>query len=345
MPSIHDYIDAIDTWRDTLATELVEKGISAVDTEKLNTLVPKILQIGESTSYDFPEIQVTGQSIDDYIKAIDYWRDNLANILVAKGVEAIDTEKLNSLVPKVLQIESTPPAPTYDSDKIAIVLLDGNDDETDSVEYVTTVANAKSYLDNDIENRYAVHIGDNAGITTLGEKSFKDCNNLVFVTLPNSLVEIKYQSFYGCKSLKSISIPDSVTSIGQSIFYNCTSLATVKLPSNIKDVNVSMFCLCSSLASVTIPDTVAVIQMSAFSNCTSLPSTMILPKDLKRIGGYAFDSCNQLTRVDIQSNIIEIYDRAFYRCNSLTSITINKPENSISGAPWGATNATINWTG
>ena len=30
-------------------------------------------------------------------------------------------------------------------------------------------------------------------------------------------------------------------------------------------------------------------------------------------------------------------------CTSLTSITINKPEGSIKGAPWGATNATIQW--
>ena len=31
--------------------------------------------------------------------------------------------------------------------------------------------------------------------------------------------------------------------------------------------------------------------------------------------------------------------------SGLTEINIHKPEGSIEGAPWGATNATVNWLG
>jgi hypothetical protein len=43
MPSIHEYINEIDKWRDILADELNEIKIYASREEKLNTLVPKVL--------------------------------------------------------------------------------------------------------------------------------------------------------------------------------------------------------------------------------------------------------------------------------------------------------------
>lgn len=48
MTTIADYLTALDQWRDQLAANLAKKGVSADETEKLNTLVPKVLQIPSS---------------------------------------------------------------------------------------------------------------------------------------------------------------------------------------------------------------------------------------------------------------------------------------------------------
>ena len=48
-------------------------------------------------------------SIGNYLTELDNQRDQLARNLVAMGVQASETEKLNTLVPKVLQIPQTKP--------------------------------------------------------------------------------------------------------------------------------------------------------------------------------------------------------------------------------------------
>ena len=48
-------------------------------------------------------------SIGNYLTALDEQRDALARNLVTMGVKASETEKLNTLVPKVLQIPQTKP--------------------------------------------------------------------------------------------------------------------------------------------------------------------------------------------------------------------------------------------
>lgn len=48
MTTIADYLTALHQQRKQLAANLTEKGVAAVETEKLNTLVPKVLQIPSS---------------------------------------------------------------------------------------------------------------------------------------------------------------------------------------------------------------------------------------------------------------------------------------------------------
>ena len=51
-------------------------------------------------------------SIANYLTALDAQRDQLARNLVTMGVQASESEKLNTLVPKVLQIPSGSPEVT-----------------------------------------------------------------------------------------------------------------------------------------------------------------------------------------------------------------------------------------
>lgn len=81
----------------------------------------------------------------------------------------------------------------------------------------------------------------------------------------------------------------------------------------------------AALESVEIPEGVTTISNSSFS-----PSM----------------TWKCLKKIVIPSSMISITVIAFnYRMPNLEEIVIHKPEGSISGAPWGATNATVTWTG
>ena len=65
-----------------------------------------------------------------------------------------------------------------------------------------------------------------SGVTSIGNRAFRDCTGLTSVTIPASVTSIGEYAFYACKGLTSIAIPASVTSIGQSAFALCIGSVT-----------------------------------------------------------------------------------------------------------------------
>ena len=53
------------------------------------------------------------------------------------------------------------------------------------------------------------------------KQAFRNCSNLVSVSIPNTVISISDEAFYNCKDLTSVTIPNSVTSIHLSAFYHC----------------------------------------------------------------------------------------------------------------------------
>ena len=107
------------------------------------------------------------------------------------------------------------------------------------------------------------------------------------------------------------------------------------------------------------------IRNNAFQNCVNLALNS-LPSSITSIGNYAFDGCKNLALTSLPSSITSIGANAFYKCTGLASITfqgkpgsiassafngctnlktINVPwaSGEVANAPWGATNATINY--
>lgn len=146
------------------------------------------------------------------------------------------------------------------------------------------------------------------------EPAPKSENNAKFAATPTA--------FTTASNLKSIDIPDGVTSLGKNAFAYYTALKTI-----------------------TIPNSVTSIATNAFGNCTSLASIEI-PDSVTSIGSVAFQYCTALKTVNIPSSVTSIGNSAFTNCTALETITIDKPEGSITGAPWGAPETTqIIWNG
>ena len=65
---------------------------------------------------------------------------------------------------------------------------------------------------------------DGHKVTKIGENAFDGNEEIINVTIPDSVKTIDLYAFYNCTSLETVSIPESVTSIGEGAFANCTNL-------------------------------------------------------------------------------------------------------------------------
>ena len=203
-------------------------------------------------------------------------------------------------------------------------------------------------------------------VTSIGEKTFKDCYKLTSVTIPNTVTSIGGNAFWFCTNLTSIAIPKSVTSIGFRAFLYCVSLSNISvesgnkkyasedgvlfdcnkttlvcypagktgsytIPESVISIGENAFCECSKLTSITIPNSVKNIEDWAFYRCSGLASITI-PNSVERIEHGAFEDCSGLESITIPESVTTIGGCVFENCDGLTSITI--PE-SITSIPYG----------
>lgn len=113
---------------------------------------------------------------------------------------------------------------------------------------------------------------------------------------------------------------------------------------NLKTIGSYAFKSLFDLKNIILKNKLEKLGNYVFHSCYNL-TEVIIPDSVKSIGGGVFFQCNKLKSVIIGNGITELSSNTFQNCNALETITINKPSGSISGAPWGATNATVVWNG
>ena len=134
-------------------------------------------------------------------------------------------------------------------------------------------------------------------------------------------------------SVKEPYIEETYDSVG--------NLIDVKMHGYTK-IRSSAFHDCMSLALTSLPAGVTSIGDRAFAGCTSLALTS-LPAGITSIGRRAFEGCTSLTNIIFKGTPTSISSTAFEACGNLTVINVPWAEGEVAGAPWGATNATINY--
>lgn len=92
----------------------------------------------------------------------------------------------------------------------------------------------------------------------------------------------------------------------------------------------------------TLPEDLTAIGAQAFTAYTALTSLSI-PGSVVSIGDYAFNSCSGLTTITFEGTPSTISSTAFYSCSNLRTINVPWSFGAVAGAPWSASNATINY--
>ena len=147
------------------------------------------------------------------------------------------------------------------------------------------------------------------------------------------------------RSISGDYVNDNLNEVGSYAFANCNNLTTATFTKVTKIVK-NAFSYCRSLESISLPE-VKEIESSSFNYCSSLesismPKIEVLGSDKELYG--VFNSSYKMTTINLPSTIRSIGKNAF-KNTLITTINIDKPADSIPGAPWGATGATVNWTG
>ncbi len=177
------------------------------------------------------------------------------------------------------------------------------------------------------------------GVTTIGEKAFESCTQVLEVIIPNSVTTIEDEAFYCSYQIKSLKIPDSVTHIGASAF-SMIRIESFHIPYNVK-ITGGYFISCPDLMTITLGKNhphYIIVDNVLFSHDgkkllryppARLDTKYVVPDGVEIIGDYAFSGCSYLTEIIIPEGVTEIGERAFNFCSELYSVQFPKSLVSI----------------
>lgn len=169
-------------------------------------------------------------------------------------------------------------------------------------------------------------------VKTIGTDAFKNCMNLVKLTIknpdcniaastntiPNSTVIYAFSGSTAETYKKTYSKSmEPITSIDEGLFLNEVSMTKFVIPANVKTIGDNAFKNCTGLTSLTMGTSVETIGNNAFQNDAF--TSVTLPVTLKTIGNKAFADCAKLTKADFsnpsKSVCTKIGEGAFARTN------------------------------
>ena len=102
--------------------------------------------------------------------------------------------------------------------------------------------------------------------------------NIIEITIPDSITTVGDHAFYGCCGLKRITLPEGITSIGDGTFVGCSSLEKIKIPESVVIIGDEAFYDCKALTDITIPKDVTSVGCAALMGCRNLLNVTIAGK-------------------------------------------------------------------
>lgn len=171
---------------------------------------------------------------------------------------------------------------------------------------------------------------------------YKSKSSITDIRFGDNVVAIKDDAFDKCTSLSNIIFSENCTEIGQRAFQTCMSIGHIKLPDELKQVTGYCFSGCNNMTMDALPSAITKISFYGFNACSKL-NIQIIPAGVLFLESNAFGNCTSLTNLTFKGKPSTIDSSAFYGCTNLTTINVPWAEGEVANAPWGATNATINY--
>ena len=182
------------------------------------------------------------------------------------------------------------------------------------------------------------------GHTVVRDKAFSESRNLNSVTIPSSVTGIGNYAFYDA-ALTAIILPANLQTIGIRAFSVNKRLTQINWPQGLTTIGDYAFIGCTALPSFPTPSQcpgLLTLGESAFRNCPSIVGAITLPAGIE-IGTSCFYGDTGLTSVTFLGRPAGSINYAFTNCTNITTINVPWAEGEVANAPWGATNATINY--
>ena len=276
---------------------------------------------------------------------------NDADSTATAAAEAIDgiADQVGSLTERVDTLEDA------DLGKNKVIVKNLN---TGEKQYVGSYGAAATALKADLDGAYSVYPGEGYTQNTITAETFKNVTSLKQIELPSSTYEIGKDAFRG-SGLTSFNLTSNITTVGTDICGYCEDLETVTVDSNDLDLREGAFEHCPKLTNVNIisvwkmqtnafaygafsevsvPSSCSLVGTNVFGNNSNLTKVTF---NCHEIGDHVVASSSNLQTVEILSNVSTVNSVAFQ--GAAEGLTINIHQHSLSGEPWGAVNATVNY--
>lgn len=325
MATTTDYLNKLVTQKNTLADNLVTKGVSATHDETLETLVPKVLQIsggggGQGNNGIYP-IGEDGRPTGD--------------VIVPEGVTSLyryifDSNKSVTSVTLPTTLTSLNDYAFYQCTSLTSVQLNNC-----SITNIPMYSFAYSAITNFTMPQTLTNIKTGAFTYCTGLQSitFRKNNDIEYINIGN-------YAFENCSALTTVDfeIDDTLIYPSSNVFSKCTSLgneAVMKIIDHLYTGLVTERCFsgCTGITDITISKS----GVRMFDYCSNLNHCKILESETCIYAGL-FSNCENLTSVELPATITKYTNNALTTnidsnnyflsgCSNLESVTVGKDWN------------------
>lgn len=173
-------------------------------------------------------------------------------------------------------------------------------------------------------------------------------SNITEINVPDSVEEVKYGAFYSDINVTKLVLGKNIKKISEKAFYNL-GITEVTVPESVTYIEAEAF-LGNKLTTVNYNAIKARVNCLAnkvvYPIFSSNVTKIIIGPKVELLDDFLF-STTSITSITIPENVTSILATygPFAFCKSLTEIRINKPKDSIGGAPWAndATGINVIW--
>ena len=177
--------------------------------------------------------------------------------------------------------------------------------------------------------------------TNVEGKTLEDNWERIDVVIPTEyngkpVTEIGWDSFRQCQILRSVTIPEGITGIHSYTFFDCNNLESVHLPKSMKNFWGGCFASCNSLKAVTVdPDNPwfcsvdGVVYTKDQKELVFYPpgkddEEFVIPEGCSVIDRYAFADCENLKRIIVPSTVTDISYESILLCKGLVGVFVDE---------------------